>query len=242
MRTINLFALVAVVLSLQACAHGHRHCMGSHAGVGGTDGVTVTGVGEAEAVPDRAHFQMGVEVRRPTADEARETSARAQQAVLDALRQSGIESRDIRTTHLQVMPDYDYSERGRKFLGYVVTNQVHVQSRALDKLGQTMDAALSAGGEMVRLDGVSFEVSDPVPVKRKARELAVANARAEAEHVTSLLNAALESVVSVEESSAHPPGPMAMRMDAAALKSTPVEAGTTRVRVEVRVRWSLRAR
>lgn len=210
--------------------------------VSSTDGVTVVGVGEAEAIPDRAHFQIGVEVRRPTAEEARDSSARAQQAVLEALRRFGIESRDIRTAQLRVMPDYDHSERGRKFLGYVVTNQVQVQSRALDKLGPTIDAALGAGGELVRLDGLTFEVSDPAPVRRKARELAVANARAEAEHLTSLLNAALESVISVEESSAQPPVPVAMRMDAAALKSTPIEAGTSQVRVEVRVRWSIASR
>lgn len=238
MRNVFSISLASLALAV-GCAHGS----GGDGTVllrEDTTGITVTGDGDAEAVPDTAVFRIGVEARRPTVAEARDTSARAQQAVIAALRSGGIAENHIQTQQLTIQPDYEYTEAGRRLLGYVATNTVQVRSTDLDRLSQTIDAAVTAGGDVVRLEGIQFELDDPEAVRAQAREKAVARARAKAQQLAQLLGARLGPAVFVEEvSSAMPPQPM-MRMEAAAADAaTPIQRGTTEVRVEVRVRFAI---
>jgi uncharacterized protein YggE len=205
-------------------------------------GIAVNGVGEAEAAPDEAVFQIGVEAREPSVEAARQAAASAQQAVLAALGAAGVASEDIKTTQLNVSPDYDYSEKGRKLKGYVVSNQVEVRVRDLTKLQAAIDGGLRAGGDRVRMNGVRFELSDPTAVEKEARRKAMEAARAKAEHLASLLGASVGAPLSVEDMVSAPGRPVMMRMEAAeesASADTPLSPGTTRVRVELRVNWAI---
>lgn len=205
-------------------------------------GIRVSGRGEVRATPDLAVLDIGVEARRPTVAEARTQAAEAQQAVLEALRAAGIEERDLRTTQLSVQPDYEYSQTGRTLRGYVVTNTVEARIHTLDRIQQAVDTAIAAGGDLTRLNGLRFELSEPDAVKRQARAEAIAKARAEAEQIAEELGVRLGEPLSVEESSSAPPRPMMMRMEAAqadAAAGTPIQPGETEVVVEVQVRWAI---
>src|SRR5690606_2776962 len=109
--------------------------------------------------------------------------AGAQQGVLEALRAAGVEERDIRTTQLSIQPDYEYSQTGRRLLGYVVTNTVEARVRDLSRVHQAVDTAVRAGGDLARVNGIRFELSEPERVAREARAEAIRNARAEAEQI-----------------------------------------------------------
>ena len=205
-------------------------------------GVTVVGEGRVEVAPDLALLTIGVEARRPTVEEARAAAAQAQTAVLEALRGAGVAQEDVQTTALSVQPDFEYSEQGRRLLGYVVTNQVQAKVRALDSVGPLVDAAVSAGGDLTRLDSLSFVLSEPEAARAQAREEAIANARAEAEQLASLLGVRLGAPVSVEDVGATEggPSPVMMRMEARdSAAQTPIEPGRTEVRAQVRVRWDI---
>lgn len=205
-------------------------------------GISVTGRGEARAAPDLAILDVGVEARRPTVAEARTAAATAQRAVLDALTAAGIEDRDVRTTSVSVQPDYDYSESGRRLLGYVVSNSVEARIRDLDAVQPAIDTAVAAGGDLTRLNGLRFELSEPEAVRREARARGIANARAEAEQIAQELGVRLGEPLSVEEGERAPIQPMMMRMEAAQAdqaQATPIQPGETEVTVEVRVRWAI---
>lgn len=204
-------------------------------------GVAVVGVGQAEAPPDTAIIRAGVEVRRPTVAEARPASAEAMRRVLDALVAAGVERDQVQTTQVTVTPDYDYTEAGRRLLGYTATNTVQVRIRRLEIVGPAMDAAVTAGGDDVQLQGVTFEIEDQEPLRAEARRQAIERARARAEQLAQLLSVELGAPVAVEETSAGEPSPVPMaRMEAMrASADTPVEPGTSTVRVEVRVRWAI---
>ncbi len=232
------FVAVCVGGLLVAC--GHAPSGGVVVVRGEPTGITVVGEGEAEAAPDLAVFRIGVEARRPTVAEAREAAAGAQQAVIEALRGAGIEQRDIQTAQLSITPDYEYSEAGRRLLGYVVTNSVEVRARALDRVGPAIDAAVAAGGDLVRLEGLRFELEEADAAQAQARERAIEEARAKAAQIAAELGVTLGAPESVEEVSATAPSPVVMRLEAAEARAeTPVEPGTTRVRVELRVRWGI---
>jgi uncharacterized protein YggE len=209
----------------------------------GEGGINVVAEGRAEARPDRARFTVGVETRRPTVAEARDANAAAQTRVLDALRAAGIASADIQTGSLSIQPEYQYTEtQGQQLLGYTARNMVNVRMSALDRLSEAVDAAVAAGGNDVRLDGIQFEVSDPAAVRSAAREDAMTQARATAQQLATLAGVELGDPITIEEIASGGIGPMPMmRMAAAeAAQATPIEPGTSEVQLQLRVRWSIR--
>jgi uncharacterized protein YggE len=237
------FALfIALSIALVGCAHQ---------GPGGTtlvlredaSGVAAVGEGRAEARPDRAVFQIGVEVHRPTVDEARARAAEALTAMLASLRGAGIGDDDVQTTTLSVAPDYEYSESGRRLVGYVAQNMVTARTTALDHVGATIDAAIAAGGDDVRLDGLHFELVDPEALHAEARRRAVENARQHAEQLAEAGGVHLGAPISIAETATSQPGPVMMRMEMArsdaAAAPTPIQPGVTEAIVQVSVRYAI---
>ena len=239
--TISLVGLVVCVGS--GCAQGTGGAPRQTLVVSeDTTGISVVGEGKTEATPDEAVFSVGVEVRKPTVAEARNGAAETMQALLAALRSAGVEEGHIQTRQISVAPDYEYSESGRRLLGYVATNTVEVSVRELDDLGSIIDAAVRAGGDSARLEGIRFELSDPDAAKAEAREEAVERARSDAEQLARLLGVELGEALSVEEMAAEGPHPVMMQAEMARDEAaTPIEPGRTEVSVRVRVRWAIAA-
>jgi uncharacterized protein YggE len=114
-----------------------------------------------------------------------------------------------------------------------------VTVRELDRAGAVMGAAVEAGGDAARLQGLSLALEDDAAVQAEAREKAFHDARAKAEQYAELTGATLGDVVWVREqvSTAGPaPG---FTTDAAAAEAVPIAAGSAEVVVTVAVRWSL---
>ena len=239
-RALFVFGLVSV-LALVCVACGGTPRSGETLVLRESEhGILVSEQGEAEARPDRARFHVGVEARRPTVAEARDAGADAQRRVLDALRANGIGDDDVQTDSLSVSPEYEYTDQGQRLLGYTVRNAVHVRVNEIDRLSAMVDAAIGAGGDLVRLDGIQFELSDPDAVRTRAREQAMQRARATAEQLARLAGVELGAPIAIEEVvSGGEPRPMMMEMRAAdTAQATPIEPGVTRVTVQLRVRYA----
>jgi hypothetical protein len=234
----SLFAILTLAtLALAGCGaapHGGTLVLRE------SDGIQVAGTGEAEARPDLARVSVGVEVRRDGVATARDDAAAAAGRVISALRAAGVGEEDVQTSQLSIQPEYDYTDAGRRLLGYTARNTVSVRLRAIDRIGETVDAAVRAGGDEVRLDGLSFELSDPDAVRELARAQAMARARASAEQLARLSGVTLGGPIAIEESGGEAgPVPVMMEMRAADAATTPIEPGTTRVSVQVRVRFAI---
>src|SRR5437868_15016305 len=77
-------------------------------GLGGRT-ITVTGTGTVTAVPDRATFSFGVTTAAKTATQALAANAADMRKVIDALKASGIEAKDIQTQTVSLDPRYSES-------------------------------------------------------------------------------------------------------------------------------------
>lgn len=201
-------------------------------------GIVVSGEGSTESAPDIARVRVGIEARRPSMAEAREANAAAQTRVLEALRRLGVADADVQTEQLSLQADYDYAETGRVLRGYLATNIVVVRVRDVSKAGDVVDAAVTAGGDDARVDGISFDVEDRAAVRAEARRRAVADARAKAEQLASEIGARVGEPVFIEETQGGMPGPVMMRMEAAQA-DTPVSPGSIETQVQVRVRFAI---
>jgi uncharacterized protein YggE len=120
---------------------------------------------------------------------------------------------------------------------YTASNNVEVTIRDLNRAGQVLSAATTAGAN--QMYGIRFELDDPKPLLADARQKAVADARARAEKLAQLAGVKLGPAVSITElegGSGGGPVPMfAMRAEAAA----PVERGELTVNSSVQIVYEL---
>ena len=211
--------------------------------------ITIEGHGEVRAAPDMAVITSGVTTQGATAREALDANSAAMSELIEALKASQIEARDIQTSGFSVTPNYVYSdERDDKGYslppridGYQVSNTVTVTIRDLDAVGAVLDKSVTVGANTV--NGVTFSVADPSPILDEARKAAFADAQRRAELYAGLADSTLEEIVSITEGqSFNPPQPYPMfdrAVAQAAAPAVPVEAGELTFSINVNVQWEL---
>ncbi len=141
--------------------------------------ITVTGDGEQSLRPDIAILSFGVMREAETAQAAMQANNEAMAAVTRALKEAGIEDRDLQTAGIQISPRYEYPSDGRggqtaELVGYQVTNTLTVRVRDLARAGDILDEAVSLG--VNQGGGISFTNDDPSAALSDARRKAVADA------------------------------------------------------------------
>ena len=205
----------------------------------GETGIVVDGHGEMAVPPDMATLSMGVEVTGKTVAEARSAGAEAATNVIASLTRNKIETKDIQTDGFSIQPRYERDkDRAQRIVGYTLTNTVSAKVHDLSSVSRVVDDAASAGGDAVRINGITFSIEDPSSVRTSARERAVADARRKAEQLAKLTGVSLASPIAVEEVSFHSPV-VPMSRAALAEAPTPFEPGENTVTLDVRVRWGI---
>lgn len=203
--------------------------------------ITVTGSGSAEAAPDLLTLSIGVECRREDVGAAYGEAGRVSAAITAALRGYGVADPDITTSGLNVRAEVNWQEGlGQIVSGYLASSVLSVRLRDLGQSSKVIAAAVAAGGNDVRLNGLELGFADPAAVTARAREAAWQDALNAAGHFASLAGGALGKVVSLAQQSGHPaPIPVAKMQRAVAVESLTVEAGESSVSAAVNVVWEL---
>ena len=186
--------------------------------------ITVTGTGTVEAAPDIATLTIGVTTEDATAAEALGANSAAVEAVIARLTEAGVAPGDLQTSNLSVTPNWSGYDSGTPAIsGYIAANLLTVRVRRLDGLGAVLDAAVSDGANT--LNGLTFGLAEPGPALDKARQDAVADARARAELLATAAGVTLGRLVAIREGGGTA-DPMPMFRAEASAMPVPVEAGT----------------
>lgn len=148
-------------------------------------GISVNGLGEASAVPDIATLRLGIEARESSVAAAQASASEAMDKVMNALTDNGIAEKDIQTQQFSInrVTSWDPEKQEEVVIGYQVTNMVTVKIREIDKAGAIIDGVAAAGGNLTRIDSISFSVEDPTSYYAEAREEAMADAKAKAQQL-----------------------------------------------------------
>jgi uncharacterized protein YggE len=199
--------------------------------------VTVSAQGVAMAEPDMAAITVGVVADAPTAGEAVTRNNAQMQKLIDAMKQLGIEAKDIRTQQFQVDPQYAQPRDGKSptLTGYRVHNAVRLTVRDLARLGAILDGAITAGANQVA--GIEFRVSGEDALRDKARRDAIATAQRRARLFAEAAGAELGKALTISEDGVHP---MPRPMGRAAMASVPIEPGSQALEVNVTVTFELK--
>lgn len=208
-------------------------------------GLWVTGRGRVTYAPDVVVLQLGVEAQALTVSAAQAQARESMAGVLAVLKDKGIAERDIQTTRFSIQPVYEWIELKKKqeLTGYRVTNQVRAKIRQVDAAGEVIDAAAGAGGDVVRIEGISFSIDDPSPLQDQARELAVKEAVAKAQQIAAAAGIELGQVIYVNETTPSMPTAVPFaRMEAAVAAPPPTQIlpGEMEVTVQVQLVYSIK--
>ena len=125
-----------------------------------TDGITVQGSGVVTLPANIGVVELGVDVTADTVSEARSTAASSMQAIIDAVKEHGVENDDITTTRINIWPETTWVEeeielgegligsKGRQVItGYRVSNRVRIEIDVTETADDDADADDSSNGD-----------------------------------------------------------------------------------------------
>lgn len=200
----------------------------------------VTGEGKVVVVPDQASIMLGVSGSGRNLKQVQAQVNEKMEAVGRALKELGVEEKDIKTTAYNYYPDYQ--EKGL----YRAQASVSVLIRDLEQVSPALDLVGTLGLDSV--SGPSFGLSDKLEEEtvREAREMAIEKAKTKASELAKLSGMSLGRIVNVTEGSQGGyPVPMygrdmAVSSTMEAKVETPVEAGSSEVVVNVTLSYETR--
>jgi uncharacterized protein YggE len=200
--------------------------------------LSLTGDGVANAKPDLAIVQVGVEVTAKTAKDAIAQNSKLLGAALNAAKEAGIEARDLQTAGISLSPDTVRPDRSQpvRIVGYQAANAVTIRVREISKLGGLLDQLVVAGANDIR--GIHFSVADRTPLIEQARKDAIKDVLRKAEIYAEAANVRIVRILSMSETSFDAPVPLA-RAQAAQRPDVPVEAGELTFRVRVNASFEI---
>jgi len=169
--------------------------------------INVQGEGEVSAVPDIATFSFSVKEESLTVSEAQTVVTKKMNNVLDFLKQSEVDEKNIKTTGYNIYPRYEWQnekiacfgincpipDRERVLVGYEVSQNISVRLENIDKAGEVL-AGIGAL-EVTNVSGLSFEIDDEDDLKRQARKEAIEEAQDKAKQLAKDLGVSLVRIV-----------------------------------------------
>jgi uncharacterized protein YggE len=202
--------------------------------------VTVQGSGIAEAVPDIVILNIGVEARAEQPQDAADAMAVDAAEVLAALIAHGVAKRDVQTQSINLQPVYETRDADRRsvIVGFVASNRYSVILRDLDLVGPVLGAVLEVGAD--RLEGLRFDISDPLPLLTQARQRAVEDAHLRAETYAKAAGLELGAVLHIQEGGGGSYPRPEMMMSSRMASDMAVAAGTLEKRAQVTVTYALK--
>lgn len=192
------------------------------------------GEGKASAKPDIATLNAGITAQASSVKAAQDQINSVINKVSSALKQVGIDQKDIQTSNYNIYPSYDYTGGTQRIAGYNANSNLTIKVRSLDNVNKVIDTATANGSNQV--SGVSFDIDDKTKLQNEARQRAVDDAKKKAEQAARIAGFKLGRIINYSESFQGAPRPMPLLMGAVKTTedvSTQVEPGASEVIINV---------
>jgi len=212
--------------------------------------ITVSGEGEAFAIPDIATFTFSVSATNKEVLSAQQEVTRKIDAALALLKENDIAEKDIKTASYDIYPKYEYAEifcvrapcpsPKQELIGYEVSQSILVKVRDIKKAGVLLGGL--GGVSVTNVSGLTFSVDDEDAKQREARSAAIDEARQKAKQLASDLGVRLGPIMQFSESGNTPIyGRFAAFEVADKSVSVPnIPTGETRITSQVSITYEIR--
>lgn len=142
--------------------------------------IHVTGTGRLDLKPDTASVSFGTTNEARTAKEAYKQASKTANEMVAKLKAVGIEEKEVRTS-INLHPNYDYSSKYPRVIGYNGSVDFSVDTRKIDLVGDLVDAIVDAGAN--RIGGISFRLKDQAAFEKQVLDAALEDAKEKAEGI-----------------------------------------------------------
>lgn len=241
---IGLSLMTIIALTLGGVGLARANSISTVAiGASQQTGISVCGQGTSFVQPDQAQLTAGVQATADSAQNARSQAAQAMNAVLSALKSSGVADKDIQTSYFAIEPVYSYNGNTQQITGYSATNTVLVTIHQVNNVGTIVDAVTQAGGNDVLIQGINFTSSNPAQGMSQAEQNALADAHRQAALIAQGEGVKLGAPISTQVGSCgntvNTPNYVQDTAAGTASNSTPIQAGQQQVSVVVQVVYAV---
>ena len=169
--------------------------------------LSVVGEGKVDVKPDSAIITAGFSITNAaSAQEAQQKVDSVSNSLVASLTKLGISKDDIKTSNYSVSPNYSYDPSGQKANGFNADVSYTVTVKKIDILPQVLTDLTAAGATQV--NSVNYSVNNPEKYREDARNMAIQNARDQAQKLASQLGIHLGRVTNIVESGSNSPGPI----------------------------------
>jgi uncharacterized protein YggE len=260
-RHIQFVAIILGVFLIALTINAFKENRYIGSGVTPTNVITVSGTGDAFAVPDIATFNFGADATAKTVADAQKQVTTIVDAALAKIKADGVADKDIQTIDYSANPKYEYSQvacpmiataGGAPYVcppskqvltGYEVNETISVKVRQVDNAGKVIGDIGGTG--VTNVSGISFTVDDPTITANEARTTAIADAKTKANELAKELGVTLVRVVSFNENGGGYPQPIFMSAGIAssdAKIATPpqIPVGQNKVTSNVTITYEIR--
>lgn len=243
---LGLFLLASTIKTLR-----ESKLVGS--GLNATNTIMVSGKGEVNKSPDTAKVSFSIRSEKKVLKEAQDEVSTKVAKIKADLIAKGVEEKYIKTDSYTSYPQYDYPQtrcyngacpvQSPVLRGYEVAHSITLNIKDLDSVEAVL--GILATNSVTDMSGPNFGFEDDKMVSREARDLAIKDAKDEAEKLAKSLGVKLIRIVSFSENGGGYPMPMyakaemgtAMNMDA----STPeIPVGEQKVSSNVTIVYEIR--
>jgi len=194
---------------------------------------------------------LSVVTEKETVAEAMSENTKNMNAVIDSVKEQGVEEKDLKTTGFYIYPRYEWYEAGtcfppcpngkRVLVGYEITQSLEVKIRDLSKIGEIIQGATDSGANQV--GDLQFTIDKQDELKAQARKDAIDEAKNKAKELSSQLGVKLVRITNFSESGEFPvTPPYALMEKASGLgggESPQIETGENKIEVTVSITYEI---
>ncbi len=223
--------------------------------------LTIEGAASRSVSYDGTIARFTISVLRPTVLEAVSAGNRAATAIADSVVEhcttdepedadhttapTCISPNGLQTTGISIREEFDWTEQGRVSQGFRYENGLSIAIRGTGFAGGLVDLVITAGGDLVRFDGLGFTTSRRAEIERLALLDAIDDAQATADSIADHMGYEIVRIVELTPISAPTPYPAAeearaLAADDAGFAPTPVFGGSESITSRVRMVFELR--
>lgn len=203
--------------------------------------ITVSSTATINTQPDEAVITFTVHTENAESTVALNENSRTMNDVIAAMKALGITQRDMETTNISISPQTIDRGTSSETTVYNASTSLTVKVHDFDVIGSAIQKGVQAGATSVQ--GVRFQVSDPVGAKKHALQAAVESARAKADALAGAAGTQVTGVIQIREvGTPAMPQPYAVRSTSlayAAADLTVVPPRSIQTKVSIAVIWSI---
>lgn len=199
MRSQNIIFILAVLVLAGSLIYIGGQLEDRSSGAENT--ISVTGEGKTNMAPDSMVISLAIsELAATTQDAQAQSNAKVNQ-VKAILEKYNIPAKDIKTENVSVYEEFDWTDGGRKPLGYRSAQTLTITISDGDYTtigGQIIDEVAQVGG--VQVNNTYFALKDKNEAMAVAREEAFADAKTKAEQLAQAAWLRVKKAISINDS------------------------------------------